>query len=425
MPRLFSGLTMVAVVALLATFTSAQQPLSPSALREHPQIAYSRTQATDPVARLNQRLRAGEVVLNHDDRNGFLRSVLAALDVPIDSQVLVFSKTSFQAAKIGPRTPRALYFNDTVSVGWVRGGEVLELAAQDPALGTIFYTLDQSSAATPQFERNAACVQCHTSDATVNVPGMFATSVYPDTNGTSQYALLYSTDHRKPFDTRWGGWYVTGRHRGEHIGNAFSRSADDVAVVPTPETTQVERLEGRFDTAPYLLPGSDLVALLVLEHQMHLLNLLTRAGWEARVGAALAGRPLQQTVNELVDYLLFVDEAALPGPVTGSSTFMATFAQRGPRDRQGRSLRELNLRDRVFEYPCSFLIYSDPFDQLPAQVKGAVYARMHEILTGRATDPRYARLSASRRSDVIDILADTKPDLPAYFRSDSLAAGSP
>ena len=421
MHRLFTGLALGAAVALFATLTSAQQPLSPSALREHPQIAYSRTRPNDPVARLEQRLRAGEVVLAHDERNGFLRSVLAALDVPIDSQVLVFSKTSFQAAKIGPRTPRALYFNDTVSVGWVRGGEVLELAAQDPSLGTIFYTLDQSSGAAPRFERNAACVQCHTSDATVNVPGMFATSVYPDTNGISQYALLYSTDHRKPFDTRWGGWYVTGRHRGEHIGNAFSQSADDVAVVPTPETTHVERLEGRFDTAPYLRPDSDLVALLVLEHQMHLLNLLTRAGWEARVGAPLGGRSLQQTVNELVDYLLFVDEAELPGPVAGSSTFMTTFGQRGPRDRQGRSLRDFNLRDRVFEYPCSFLIYSAPFDQLPAEVREAVYARMYAVLTGRDQHPRYAKLPDSRRKDIIDILADTKPDLPAYFRVDSPA----
>ena len=158
--------------------------------------------------------------------------------------MLVFSKTSFQAARIGPKNPRAIFFNDTVSVGWVRGGEVLEFAAQDPRLGTIFYTLDQAGSDGPRFTRNAACVQCHTSEATLDVPGMFAASVYPDANGTAQYSLLYSTDHRTPFDMRWGGWYVTGGHQGHHLGNAVSADPNDANPVVTPATRSAHCASG-------------------------------------------------------------------------------------------------------------------------------------------------------------------------------------
>jgi hypothetical protein len=258
-------------------------------------------------------------------------------------------------------------------------------------------------------------VQCHTSEATLDVPGLFMNSVYPDPKGTPQYFLLFTTDHRTPFDTRWGGWYVTGRHQGSHLGNAVAHDPADLAAMVTPATVNLERLDNRFDTTAYVQPGSDLVALLVMEHQMRMLNLLTRVGWEARVGAEATGHPLEQTVRELVDYLLFVDEAELPGPVSGSSTFATTFAQRGPRDPKGRSLRDLDLRTRLLRYPCSYLIYSEPFEALPADVKALVYSRMLAVLSGKDPDPRYARLSADDRRAVVEILAATKRDLPDNF----------
>ena len=403
-------------MAVLGCLVAAEQPISPTSLREHPAIAYSRSAPNDPVALLNARLQKGEVTLEHDSRSGYLSAVLNALKVPASSQVLVFSKTSFQAARISPRNPRALYFNDTVSVGWVRGGDVLEFAAQDPRLGTIFYTLDQATAGPPRFVRNAACVQCHTSEATLDVPGMFAASVYPDQNGTAQYSLLYSTDHRTPFDMRWGGWYVTGHHQGRHLGNAVSTDPNDANPVVTPATLHPERLDDRFDAAAYPLPSSDIVALLVMEHQMRMLNLMTRVGWEARVGEAIAGRPLQKGIDELVDYLLFVDEAPLPGPIAGASTFARHFADDAPRDRAGRSLKDLDLRDRLFRYPCSYLIDSKPFDGMPAEVRERVFARMFEILSGRDTSARYAPLDAVRRRAVLEILRDTKPELPDYIK---------
>ena len=407
---MFRLLLTTAVIAVLGCFAAAEQPLTPTALREHPAIAYSRSAPNDPIALLNARLQKGDVRLEHDARTGYLDSVLTALQVPVSSQVLVFSKTSFQAARIHPRNPRALYFNDTVAVGWVRGGEVLEFAAQDPRLGTIFYTLDQGASDGPRFTRNAACVQCHTSEATLDVPGMFAASVYPDANGTARYSLLYSTDHRTPFDMRWGGWYVTGGHQGQHLGNAVSIDPNDANPVVTPATLHPDRLDDRFETAAYPQPSSDIVALLVMEHQMRMLNLMTRVGWEARVGEAVTGRPLKKGIDELVDYLLFVDEAPLPGPITGASAFAEQFADNAQRDKAGRSLKDLDLRARLFRYPCSFLIYSAPFDGMPLEVRERVFARVFEILSGREAGPRYAALEPERRRAALDILRETKPE---------------
>lgn len=413
-PRLIAAALVVWLAAMAAA--SGQKPLAPSAMRSHPAIRYAEVPAQDPVARLGERLRRGEVTLRYEAGAGYLRSVLDALDVPVDSQLLVFSKTSFQASKINPANPRALYFNDTVSVGWVRGGPVLEFIGQDPTQGANFYTLEQDPDTPPRFTRDMSCVQCHTWEATNDVPGMFLGSGFPSANGTLLYAPVYSSDHRTPFEARWGGWYVTGQHSlPRHMGNARVTGSATIDTMVTPETLHVTSLDGRFDTSGYLATHSDIVALMVLEHQARMLNLITRTGWEARVGAA-AGRPLQEAVDELVDYLLFVDEQPLPGPVTGTSTFARTFPAGGPKDAKGRSLRELDLRTRLMRYPCSFLIYSEPFAALPDEVKRAVYARMWTVLSGEAAERKYRVLTAQDREDVLAILRDTKPDLPDYFR---------
>jgi hypothetical protein len=424
-PQLSVFRTLLAILALvvLAVATRAQERPTPSALREHPSIAYSTTRPSDAVARLNDQLASGQLTLTRSDRHGYLESVLAALHVPSDSQVLVFSKTSFQSPRINPQNPRALYFNDTTSIGWVRGGEVLEAASQDPTQGTIFYTLDQS-ADKPRFVRNAACIACHTGESTLDVPGLFAGSNYIDSTGMPVFSPIYSTDQSTPFDLRWGGWYVTGRHQGRHLGNAIATDLTDVTRMATAETSHLTTLDSRFETKAWLEPTSDIVALLVLEHQMRMTNLMTRAGWEARVGEKMAGRPIGHAVDELVDYMLFVDEAELPGPIGGSSTFATTFAARAPRDRRGRSLKDLDLQDRLFRYPCSYLIYSPQFAALPAVVRDRIYARMYDILSGRDPDPRYRRLSEESRRAVIDILIATKPDVPSYYRG-PLATDTP
>jgi hypothetical protein len=413
MKRLLLAATATWLVS--ASITGAQLAISPSAMRAHPEINYLAGPTTDPVARLNARLASGDVQLRGEPTNGYLRSVLQALDVPVESQILVFSKTSFQASRIGPGNPRAIYFNDQVAVGWVRGGDVLEFASHDPAQGTVFYTLAQPGTGPLTLRRNnTSCVQCHSSEATSFIPGMFIGSVYPEKNGMPAYGPAYLTDHRTPFELRWGGWYVTGDQSGGHLGNAVVTDPNNLEGMATPETSHVRSLQGRFDPDGYLTLDSDLVALLVIEHQSHMLNLITRLGWEARIGSD-AGRPLAAAAAELVDYMLFVDEATLPDHVAGSTRFATVFQARGPRDPKGRSLRDLQLRGRLMKYPCSYLIYSPAFDSLPATAKAVAYQRLWAVLSDDDHSSRYDRLTLQDRQAIIEILRATKTDLPDYF----------
>jgi hypothetical protein len=398
-----------------ASLVAASGQVHPSLIRNHPAIAYARTPVSDPVAQLNGRLLRGEITLQKDGPAGYLKSLLAVLGIPVESQVLVFSKTSFQATRINPANPRAIYFNDTVSVGWVRSGPVLELVAQDPRQGAIFYTLDQADAPIPQFERNDACLVCHASDATQNVPGLFVGSVFPGVDGTTMYGPAYTTDHRSPFGLRWGGWFVTGTHQADrHMGNAVATDPADLAAMVTPQSVHTTSLDGRFDMSGYLSPWSDVVSLLVLEHQAQMLNLITRTGWEARVGDE-GDRGLAVAAADLVDYLLFIDEAPLPGPISGPTAFARTFSAQGPHDSQGRSLRELDLTRRLLKYPCSYLIYSEPFAGMPEAARAAVYQRLWNVLTGRVSGDRYASLSQPDRAAIVEILRETKTDLPEYW----------
>jgi hypothetical protein len=404
------GLAWVASVVLVSA-----QRIHPALLRNHPAIAYATAPVSDPVAQLNDKLQRGEMTLEKDEHSGYLPSVLSALGVSRDSQVLVFSKTSFQAPRINPTNPRAIFFNDTVSIGWVRGGPVMEFIAQDPKQGSIFYTLEQSQSGTPHFERNDTCVACHVSDATHFVPGLFVGSVFPSPNGTTMYGPAYTTDHRSPFEMRWGGWFVTGEHQAtRHMGNAVATDSSDLGAMITPESVHVTNLTGRFAMTGYLSPYSDIVALLVLEHQAQMLNLITRVGWESRVGPD-AQSTFAATVVDLVDYLLFVDESPLPGPIAGPTPFAKRFAESGPRDSKGRSLRDLDLTRRLLKYPCSYLIYSEPFDALPDAAKSAVYQRLWDVLNGRDTAAVYNVLSPEDRTAIIEILRDTKKDLPSYW----------
>ena len=159
---------------------------------------------------------------------------------------------------------------------------------------------------------------------------------------------------------------------------------------------------------------------MVLDHQSHMTNLITRLGWEARLAQADPSEDARQRMREaaadMVDYMLFVYEPTLAGPVQGSTAFAQTFAAAGPRDSKGRSVREFDLRKRMFRYPLSYMIYTDAFSALPAPARDAAYRRMWEILGGGDRHERYAHLTAGDRQAIVEILRDTKKDLPAYFR---------
>jgi hypothetical protein len=391
----------------------------------------------DPVALLQKRLAEGAATLEFDPQRGYLDSLLKELRVPVSSQVLVFSKTSSQDEQTSPKTPRAVYFTDELSVAWVPGGSVIDLASVDPKRGPIFYTLAQRADGPPQFARGADCMQCHLGNKTLQVPGLLVRSVYASADGTPLAKVDgFVSGHNSPVSQRWGGWYVTGAHSGGfHLGNLVVTNLNYPEQLDISAGGNIADLRGRFDTSGYPSPYSDIVALLVLEHQVRMQNLVTAANYETRyaleelqiekqtgIAAESTGRAKERTQQRialagerLLEYLLFRDEAVLNGPIEGISGFAGEFERAGPRDSQGRSLRQLDLNKRLLRYPCSFLIYSRAFDALPQQMKDYLWLRLEQILTQADRSPTYATLTAQECKEVLQILRDTKPEFAAWM----------
>jgi len=408
----------------LRTQLGAQDDLLFDALA-HPAIDYRTLDVHDPASELERKLEAGTAQLNYDRNTaGYLRSLLDALRIPVESQMLVFSKTSLQAPLISPTNPRAIYFTDDVAVAWPRGG-FIEIAAHDPQQGVQFYMLQQQETASPrllraELVRPGACVNCHQAYATLGVPGMLARSVAAANDGRLlPYVANFNTDDRSPLEERWAGWFVTGSTgTARHLGNpdAVTGTAAEPTVVA--HTTTIESLGDRPALNGYLAPYSDVAALLVLDHQARLVNLLTRTAWEVRVTEADRGdvpKVAREAAIRLVDALLFVDEAPLTGTIASSSGFAAVFTAKGPADSHGRSLRQLDLETRLMRYPCSYMIYAPAFDRLPTAAKSAVYQRLWNVLSGQESDRKYSKLSAGDRRAILEILRATKADLPSYF----------
>ena len=407
---------------------------------EREPIRYSETAPRDAVTRLQEKIDQGKAKFDYEPKNGYLKSVLRAFDIPESSQVLVFSKSSLQRERISPKSPRAIYFNDDVIVGYCNGGPVMEVSTPDDRLGTTFYTIEQVPAERPVITRQTdSCLICHSSSANQGMPGHLVRSLYVDRRGNPMLASgSYRTDHTSPLSERWGGWYVTGNSgRQMHLGNLICQDARRPEASDNAEGVNVLSLKDRFNTSLYLTPHSDIVALMVLEHQAGMLNRLARAGLETRMALyyqhemnKALDRPadepsegarsrIRSACDAVVEYMLFHDEAKLTDRVTGTSRFAADFVARGPRDSKGRSLRDLDLKTRLFRYPCSYLIHSRAFDALPREAKDCIYQRLWKILNGRGSGKDDPVLSAEDRTAIIEILRETKHDLPENWKAAS------
>lgn len=406
---------------------------------EEPPINYLKAMPTDSISRLQEKIDVGEVKLTYSDRLGYLPSVLEALNIPKASQGLVFSKTSFQLRRISPRTPRALYFNDDVYVGYVKAGPVIEISAVDPKLGANFYTLSQKESDRPVFKRQThECLQCHGSSLTRGVPGHLVRSVYPQHDGQPTYSAgTFLIDHSSPLKERWGGWYVTGKHGSQrHMGNAFMRDDEnDPRQFSMDAGANITELNNFFDTTSYLTAHSDIVGLMVLEHQTNMHNHIARANFLTRTALhdgqimnEMLGRPddyqsastkrrIQSAAEPLVKHLLFCDETKLTDQISGTSGFAKGFQEAGIFDCKHRTLRDFDLQTRLFKYPCSYLIYSEAFDLLPQIVLDRVYSRLWDVLTSKDDSSDFAHLSAKDRKAILEILRDTKENLPDYFQT--------
>lgn len=386
---------------------------------DDPPIGYSKAEASDPIARLQKKIDAGEVELRKDDRYGYYPALLEFLKIPVSSQVLVFSKTSFQRDRISPSTPRAVYFGDDVYVGFVKGSALIEVSAVDPALGGVFYTLDQT-ALKPRFVRNDQCLECHQSAKTMGSPGHLVRSFVTEETGQPDLNTGVSqVNHRTPFKERWGGWYVSGRHgRQTHRGNLVGVKDERRNEKEPNFRANLDSVGSLFDATSYLRDTSDIVALMVMEHQTHMHNFLTRLNHSARIALGQYGhvRYLKSPIEAFIRYVFFVEEAPLSEPVSGSKEFASAFQSAGPKDSRGRSLRQFDLRTRLFKHPCSYLIHTEAFARLPGPLKEQIYARMLEVLTGSNPSPEFERLTAESRRDILEILVETQQDVPAAWR---------
>ncbi|HUR35976.1 MAG TPA: hypothetical protein VM032_19370 [Vicinamibacterales bacterium] len=421
-----AALVLAATALGTASLLAQARPDAFGAPLTHPAIQYADRQPHDRIARLNADLERGAIQLPFDPANGYLRALLTATGLSPTSQVLVFSETSAQAEHINMRNPRAIFFDDDLAIGWVRGATALEVAAHDPEQGVIFYTLEQKPSSSPRFTRDNGCLLCHDIWETHGVPGFQVLSTFPMEDARA-YANGLVTDHRTPFPERWGGWFVTGRAvPAHHYGNL--PVVRPLSSRSTPRAPALPSVTDQFDLTGYPSDTSDVVALMVLEHQSRIANMITWLGWEARVAAADIGRMrpqagggngdrVQYVARQLVDYMLFLDEAPLSEPVEGSAGFAGQFAARGPKDSAGRSLRAFDLRTRLFRYPCSYMIDSAAFATLPSAAKQAVYSRLWDVLSGADASPEYKRLSLADRRAVAGILKETHADLASGFGS--------
>ena len=387
-----------------------------------PPIHYSDTVATDSLAQMASALASGRMKVEGESGLERLEFVLKKLGVPVESQVLVFSKTSLQNGLIRPENPRCLYFSENAYVGYVPGG-ALEAIIQDPVLGPIFYLIETGGKAGLHIERDTSnCLSCHATGRTEGVPGMLIRSVYPDADG---HPLLHlgtnDVGPETPLGERWGGWYVTGNSALPHLGNrVYSETG-----AREPRVSSLKDLRGKIDVSKYLLPTSDVVSLVVLEHQCKMHTLINAASLnyrrarhfmetidpESDPDSGSAGRVAESWSEKILECMFFKDEADLGEGIEGDPSFQRAFASQIPKTADGDSLAEFRLYGRIFKNRCSYMVYSDAFRGLPAIVKAKVFAGMEKVLDG--THPEIGWIGGSERTRISRILKETLEGWPA------------
>ena len=407
---------------------------------ENAPIRYSDSEPNDAAQRLERLMAAGKVKIDRTDAWTVLRDVMKHFDIPPESQTMVFSKTSKQNDRISPQTPRVVYFGDNAYVGYCIGGAI-EVSTIDPKLGPIFYLLDPYEE--PQkplhFLRDNSCLSCHGGPFTPEVPGVIVRSVYPGPEGhpiMSQGSTVVDTT--TPFSDRWGGWYVTGKHGSVlHRGNVTATEKNDQSIdIDFEKGANITSLGKIFDTSPYPRKTSDIIALMVLEHQTSVQNILTKANHtslramhmqtslQRELGEKIESEPtgtarriIDHCAEDVIDALLFKDEAALPeGGIEGDPAFQTAFTQRAPQSSDGRSLKDFQLLNRLFKHRCSYMVYSLTFQHLTAPLKQTVLNRLWAVLEGNVHTGSYDYLGEAERAHIRRILAETLPGAPADWK---------
>lgn len=383
-----------------------------------PPTRYSDTESGDKLAVLAARIAKGDDAWGSASGLQRLEYVLKYLEVPVESQVLVFSKTSLQNRLIGPKNPRSLFFSENAYVGYAQGGEI-EAIVHDAVLGPVFYLIHQGVDGGMRIERDTSdCMSCHATSRTENVPGMLIRSVYPGEDGQPILNLgTHDVTHETPLEQRWGGWYVTGKSALPHLGNrVFSEDGN-----LEPANASFSDVASFFDPSGYMRPTSDIVALLVLEHQVKMHSLFNAATLnyrrsahfmrildnDANLSDGSAGRIAESWSDDIVECLFFKDEADLGDGVEGDPAFQRAFVKRFPMTAEGDSLAEFRLYGRIFKNRCSYMVYSDAFKGLPPVLRELVIKKMKLVIAGEADG--FDWLKASERKRIGAILEETLP----------------
>jgi hypothetical protein len=408
---------------------------------EYALIGYENEAKDNPIARLQEDLKGGKVHLDYAKLRGYFDALVDALDIDADSQMLVFSPTSLQKDLISPERPRGLFFNDNTYLGLVQKSHIVEVVTLDEKQGIVFYTFDNTEGTTTYFQRqNQTCLVCHDTQGTSGsgVPMLMALStVYSKQNVPLETVSgTGNVGDETPIEDRWGGWYVTGRHGLQpHLGNLRLDGRDELESLDDYRVWNVESLQaaGYLDTSPYPRDTSDIVALMVLEHQITVQNQITYIRFKAPavlkrrgMGGAMtasswdalpweAQQTLGPMMDKLVERLVLFDAAGFASRISGSQAFVEDFTARGPRDGAGRSLRDLDLTRRLFRYPLSYLIYTENFATLPAYAKDYVYRRLAAYLEGEEIFAGNSRYSLDDRRAALEILAATEPEFVPYL----------
>ena len=375
----------------------------------------------DRFAMIKERIQQGEVKIDTSNDKAFLKSMLDALSIPASSQIMVFSASSLQSEIINPGNPRARYFNEDTYIGWVPGG-LIEIIAADPEMGPMFYVYDRlrPGGAVPSVQRSTKCMNCHAGNATRRLPGLIAESLLVSRAGSSLETFRRDVQgHQIPLESRFGGWHLTGQH------NISDHRANVMGIPNAGKNTIVPVEPGQYsDLSLHLLPTSDILPNLIHEHQIGFENRLVYAIYTLRqlkhenkglMGAA-AKAEIEERAEEMARYITFAEEAKFPAKgITGDPAYAEDFLRDRKVTKAGISLKDLDMKTRMFKHRCSYMLYTDTWKEAPKELKDRVYYHMALYLRDQP-DAQHAHIPAAERMAIRSILKETMNDLPSWWR---------
>lgn len=378
----------------LALICGAVAESDPVSFADAPHSYWER-KSEDRLQRFMNEVQAGRALVDASSDRAFFQSVLKGLNVPESSQMVVFSATSFQSGIVNPRSPRAIYFNEDTSVGFIPGGR-LEVASFDPHGGMMFYIFDRPRAeGVPAFGRSKSCMNCHTDTMSSGRPGHVINSVAVWWDGSTQETYRYDeVGHHVPMDVRFGGWHLTGTY-------LMAKSHANLVGNLTPSGFKGEKNApgDHADLTRYPRATSDILVQLVHEHQCGFTNRVIAAIYDHREkpGDAAAA---QKAAESLAEYVLFKKEAPLPKGLAGDPDFVRDFQAAAP----GSPLRQFDLRTRIFKTRCSYMIQTPIWQALPGDVRNRAEALLRAAVAEKPS-PLGAHLSPEERAEIRPLLA--------------------